>query len=306
MCHAAALPGPVLAGAGLVAAGDRGVACPPLAGPAGNLVRGRGRRAAHHRGPAPAPRCVVGRPCRADLARAGAVGHGRRVHGRGPGRPRRVRLPGTQGASQRRGHGGSPGYSPLLGGLRYGAGRVGGGRGGTGCARVRGRPGHRNAARRPVTPPRGGLAGRNERQPRHPRRCDQRLHRPRGGRAGAGRRGGRGPGAGRAGEPARSLPRVAHHPPTMSARMCASVLADHGLCSSGRSGGPGGSGASHAASQKGWRALRVHRHSAARVSVTQPPAACIRRSPRRRKGPRSTVRMVAGTSGCSPGIPGAW
>ena len=78
-----------------------------------------------------------GRPCRADLAWAGAVGHGRRVHGRGPGRPHRVRLPGTQGASQRRGHGGSPGYSPLLGGLRYGAGRVGGGRGGTGCAHVR-------------------------------------------------------------------------------------------------------------------------------------------------------------------------
>jgi len=86
----------------------------------------------------------------------------------------------------------------------------------------------------------------------------------------------------------------------------ASVLADHGLCSSGRSGGPGGSGASHAASQKGWRTLRVHRHSAARVSVTHPSAACIRRSPRRRKGPRSTARMVAGTSGCSRGIPGAW
>ena len=50
------------------------------------------------------------------------------------------------------------------------------------------------------------------------------------------------------------------------------VLADHGLCSSGRPCTPGGSGASHAASQKGWRALRVHRHSAARVSVTQPPA----------------------------------
>jgi len=62
-------------------------------------------------------------------------------------------------------------------------------------------------------------------------------------------------------------------------------------------------GASHAASQKGWRALRVHRHSAARVSVTQPPVACIRRSPRRRKGPRSTARTVAGTSGCSPAIP---
>ena len=88
--------------------------------------------------------------------------------------------------------------------------------------------------------------------------------------------------------------------------LCASVLADHGLCSSGRSGGPGGSGASHAASQKGWRALRVHRHSAARVSLTQPPAACIRRSPRRRKGPPSTARTVAGTSGCSPAIPGAW
>ena len=88
-----------------------------------------------------------------------------------------------------------------------------------------------------------------------------------------------------------------------TAGMCASVLADHGLCSSGRSGG---SGASHAASQKGWRMLRVHRHSAARVSVTHPSAACIRRSPRRRKGPRSTARMVAGTSGCSPGIPGAW
>ena len=94
--------------------------------------------------------------------------------------------------------------------------------------------------------------------------------------------------------------------PRRTAGKCASVLADHGLCSSGRSGGPGGSGASHAASQKGWRALRVHRHSAARVSVTQPPAACIRRSPRRRKGPRSTARTVAGTSGCSPGIPGAW
>ena len=94
--------------------------------------------------------------------------------------------------------------------------------------------------------------------------------------------------------------------PARSAGMCATVLADHGPCSSGRSGGPGGPAASHAASQKGWRALRVHRHSAARVSVTQPPDACIRRSPRRRKGPRSTARMVAGTSGCSPGIPGAW
>ena len=35
-----------------------------------------------------------------------------------------------------------------------------------------------------------------------------------------------------------------------------------------------GSGASHAASQNGWRALRVHRHSAARVSVAGPPG-CI-------------------------------
>ena len=76
--------------------------------------------------------------------------------------------------------------------------------------------------------------------------------------------------------------------PPIPAGMCASVLADHGLCSSGRSGGPGGSGASHAVSQKGWRALRVHRHGAARVSVTHPSVACIRRSPRRRKGPRST------------------
>ena len=83
------------------------------------------------------------------------------------------------------------------------------------------------------------------------------------------------------------------------------VLADHGHCSSGRPARDG-SGASHEASQKGWRALRVHRHSAARVSVTEPPAACIRRSPRTRKGPRSTARMVAGTSGCSRGIPGAW
>ena len=84
------------------------------------------------------------------------------------------------------------------------------------------------------------------------------------------------------------------------------VLADHGPCTSGRPGRPGGSGASHAASQNGWRALRVHRHSAARVSVTEPPAAYIRRSPRTRKGPRSTARMVAGTSGCSRGTPGAW
>ena len=40
-------------------------------------------------------------------------------------------------------------------------------------------------------------------------------------------------------------------------------------------GGPAGwpsRGASHAASQKGWRALRVHRHSAARVSPTRPSA----------------------------------
>ena len=81
------------------------------------------------------------------------------------------------------------------------------------------------------------------------------------------------------------------------------VLVDHGACSSGRPGTLGGSGTSHAASQKGWRALRVHRHSAARVSVTQLSAACIRKSPRRRKGPRSTARMVAGTSGCSLGIP---
>ena len=33
--------------------------------------------------------------------------------------------------------------------------------------------------------------------------------------------------------------------------------------------------------------------------VTQLSPACIRKSPRRRKGPRSTARMVAGTSGCS-------
>ena len=104
----------------------------------------------------------------------------------------------------------------------------------------------------------------------------------------------------------RNRVRVGHHRACKSAGMCASVLADHGLCSSGRSGDPGGPGAAHAASQKGWRTLRVHRHSAARVSVTHPPAACIRRSPRRRKGPRSTARMVAGTSGCSRGIPGAW
>ncbi len=84
------------------------------------------------------------------------------------------------------------------------------------------------------------------------------------------------------------------------------VLGDHGPCTSGRPGGPGGSGASHAASQNGWRALRVHRHSAAQVSVTEPPAAYIRRSPRTRKGPPSTARMVAGTSGCSRGAPGAW
>ena len=105
----------------------------------------------------------------------------------------------------------------------------------------------------------------------------------------------------------RKLRRLCRHAPVgvPNGYLCASVLADHGLCSSGPSGGPGGSGASHAASQKGWRALRVHRHSAARVSLTQPPAACIRRSPRRRKGPRSTARTVAGTSGCSPAIPGA-
>jgi hypothetical protein len=102
------------------------------------------------------------------------------------------------------------------------------------------------------------------------------------------------------------IPGDRRHPKADLRYLCASVLADHDCCSSGRSGEPGGSGASHAASQKGWRALRVHRHSAARVSVTQPPAVCIRRSPRRRKGPRSTARIVAGTSGCSPGIPGAW
>ena len=39
-----------------------------------------------------------------------------------------------------------------------------GGRGGTGRARVRGRPGHRGAARRPGAP-RGALAGRHVRQP---------------------------------------------------------------------------------------------------------------------------------------------
>ena len=64
----------------------------------------------------------------------------------------------------------------------------------------------------------------------------------------------------------------------------AGVQADHGHCSSGRPARDG-SGASHAASQNGWRALRVHRQSAARVSLTGPSAACIRRSPRTRKGP---------------------
>ena len=104
-------------------------------------------------------------------------------------------------------------------------------------------------------------------------------------------------------EPTPTSGASAHRLPALEGR--GGVLADHGHCSSGRPARDG-SGASHAASQNGWRALRVHRHSAARVSVTEPPAAYIRRSPRTRKGPRSTARMVAGTSGCSRGIPGAW
>ncbi len=83
-------------------------------------------------------------------------------------------------------------------GLGHRAGRVGGRRGSTGRARVRGRPGHRSAARRPATPC-GGLAGRNERQPDHRRRCRWRSPSPGGCRAGAARHRGRGTRAGRPG-----------------------------------------------------------------------------------------------------------
>lgn len=90
------------------------------------------------------------------------------------------------------------------------------------------------------------------------------------------------------------------------ARPADGKLVDQGRCSCGRSATLDGSGASQVASQKGGRLLRVHRHSAARVSVTGPSAAYIRRSPRTRKGPCSAARMLVGTSGCSPGTPGAW
>jgi hypothetical protein len=65
----------------------------------------------------------------------------------------------------------------FLEGSAVALGRLGGGRGSTGGARVRGRPGHRGAARRPATP-RGGLADRNERQPPLRRRHESRITSP--------------------------------------------------------------------------------------------------------------------------------
>jgi hypothetical protein len=65
----------------------------------------------------------------------------------------------------------------FLEGSAVALGRLGGGRGSTSRARVRGRPGHRGVARRPATP-RGGLADRNERQPPLRRRHESRITSP--------------------------------------------------------------------------------------------------------------------------------
>jgi selenium-binding protein 1 len=91
----------------------RGVSGPAPEGEPGGLVRGRRGRAAHYRGIPPAPRRLVRRYGRGDLARRRAHHGGRRVHCRRPRHSPWLRVPAARGACQRRGHGGGAGGPPL-------------------------------------------------------------------------------------------------------------------------------------------------------------------------------------------------
>jgi len=126
----AALPGPVLAGVGLVATATL----------AWLASRGPGHRQIWFAaaagalliiaGAAPAPRCMGRRPRRAGLAAPCAARRSRRVHRCEPRPPRWVRLPGTHGPRQRRGNRSRAGRTPLPRRLRRLAGRARGRRSG--------------------------------------------------------------------------------------------------------------------------------------------------------------------------------